>query len=153
MIEHAVPNEAIAVTGLVKPVDHHPIIACQILEEARDLVAQALQGAGAKKVLNRLLDLRRHILRWPRPFEFDHQPAAARMMKKRGESLSGIAEMATQRDRDRVNFGAQIGPHAGPEVAAKLLEGPSQEIAGDTHEGARLCAGLNDHAILFAQKQ
>ena len=50
-------GEDLAMAGLIEAIDHDAVIAGQVFKDAGGLVAQALQRAGAEKMLDRLLYL------------------------------------------------------------------------------------------------
>jgi len=147
------PRKNMAMTRLVEAMDHGAVIARQLLEDVRGLVAQALERRRVEEGLDRRFNLRRGILRRPRALDFDHQPAAARMVQQGGEGLARIAKMTAQRDRDRVYARPEPGPHESPQVAAQRLEGGSQQIALQAKKSASLLAALNNKAVRLTQEQ
>ena len=87
-------------TLFVEAVDHHPVVAGQLLEDARAVVAQGLERGCGNDRLDGGLDEAGKIRRRAGVLDLDHEFAAGGAMNERIRRASGLADKAPQGDRD-----------------------------------------------------
>ena len=134
----------LAMSGLVEPVDHHPIVAGDGTEDPRDLIAQLRQGRRGQDGLEGALYVTREIDDLTRMFEFDDQAATARAVQENIELDARIAHPAANADRQDIQRLVQMRRDAGRKIAWQGRDRFSQQGSAQTEKARGIVAVLDD---------
>ena len=135
---------------VVEAIDHHPVVAGEVLEDFCRRVAQDPERRSRQDRMHRPIEMTRQIDGRSGAFEFDDQAAVRRAMQEAVEFRRRLSDPAADGARDPVKRIAEVGPDACGQITRQIVEGTTDDAVAEVKECRRIVARLHDHAVGFA---
>jgi hypothetical protein len=142
-----------AVAVLVEAIDHDAVVADQVLEDRRGLLAQRPQRARADDGLQRALDIAGQIMRRAGALELDKQAAIGWRMHQHVEVRGRASYPAAKRDRRSVHGLDLQRPDLAGQIAAEAVERAADQIRLGAEERLGIGTVEENDAIGAAHEQ
>ncbi len=146
-------GEHLAVAVLVEAVDHHAVVAGEVLEHRAVSSHSPRSDERAEQAIERLLDMPGQVHRRPGALELDHQATRRQTMHESVEGDVRLAQRAAYAQRNRIEFGGQMRREARGEVARQFVEPPADGRRLQAEESRRVGARLDDGQVRFTDDQ